>query len=161
MKQIDEYRMNLMERLEAAAKMFRAECLAIKDLQAPIEENGWNVHQIAMHTRDVDKLVYGLRARRTAVEENPEFENFDGDTYMAQHYDVSEPLRELLDGFVRNVEALIELLRALPVENWSRLSRHPTLGSGLTLQSWVEKDLAHIDEHLESVKKQKLKQSDR
>jgi len=34
------------------------------------------------------------------------------------------------------------------------VSRHTTLGSGLTLQSWVEKDLAHIEEHLETVRKQ-------
>jgi hypothetical protein len=27
------------------------------------------------------------------------------------------------------------------------------LGSGLTLQSWVEKDLAHIEEHLATVEK--------
>jgi hypothetical protein len=54
---------------------------------------------------------------------------------------------------VGSVQALIELLRALPAAGWSRLSSHSKLGSGLTLQSWVEKDLAHIEEHLETVKK--------
>jgi len=73
---------------------------------------------------------------------------------MAEHYDAKESMQELLEGFVENVVALIELLRALPVEGWSRLSSHATLGSGLTLQSWVEKDLAHIEEHLETVKNQ-------
>ena len=157
MKELLEYRMNLMERLEDAAKAFRAECLAVKDPYAPLEESGWNVHQIAVHTRDVDKLVYGLRVRRTAMEDNPEFPNFDGDAYMAENYDPNESLSEVLNGFVENIEALVELLRALPGEAWSRLSRHTTLGSGLTLQTWVEKNLAHIEEHLAAVKIQNNK----
>lgn len=153
MKELSEYRMKLIDRLSGAANEFRAECLALKDPYAPLEEGGWNAHQVAVHTRDVDKLVYGLRARRTALEENPEFQNFDGDAYMAENYDPTESLSEVLDGFVESAEALAEMLRALPVEAWSRESRHATLGSGFTLQAWVERDLAHIQEHLESVKK--------
>lgn len=155
MKELNEYRISMLQRLEEAAKAFRTEALAVKDPFAPLDKEGWNVHQIAVHTRDVDKFVYGLRVRRTAVEDNPEFLNFDGEAYMATHYDSKESLSELLNGFVENVEALIELLRALPIEGWSRVSSHSTLGGGLTLQSWVEKDLAHIEEHLETVKKAK------
>jgi hypothetical protein len=153
MKELTEYRVNLMQRLEDTANAFRAECLHVSDPYAPLNADGWNVHQIAVHTRDVDELVYGLRARRTAVEENPEFPNFDGDAYMAANYNSSEPLEEVLDGFIANVHALVELLRALPMEAWSRVSRHTTLGHDLTLQNWVEKDLAHIQEHLATVKK--------
>ena len=154
MKELTEYRENLIQRLEDSAHTFRSECLAVKDPYVPLDAQGWNVHQIAVHTRDVDELVYGLRARRTAVEDNPEFPNFDGDAYMAANYNSTEPLSELLDGFVENVQALTELLRTLPMEAWSRVSHHPILGSGLTLQTWVEKDLAHIEEHLETDREQ-------
>lgn len=154
MKELEEYRVNLMQRLEDVAHAFREECLAVGDPYGPVETGGWNVHQIAVHTRDVDKSVYGLRVRRTALEENPEFPNFDGEAYMAEHYDARESLHELLNGFVQSIEALVELLRALPPEAWSRVSQHTTLGTGLTLQTWVEKNLAHIKEHLEEVKKQ-------
>jgi hypothetical protein len=154
MKELAEYRMNLMKRLEDSAKAFRDECFQVKDPYAPLDANGWTVHQIAVHTRDVNELVYGLRARRTAVEENPEFLNFDGEAYMSANYNSNEQLEELLNGFVDNIHALVELLRALPMEAWSRVSRHTTLGSDLTLQTWVEKDLAHIEEHLETVKRQ-------
>jgi len=153
MKELLEYRTNLIDKLATAAKEFRAACIAVQDPYAPLEEGGWNVHQVAVHTRDVDKLVYGLRARRTTLEDNPEFQNFDGIAYMAEHYDAGEPLDELLDGFVVSVQYLTENLRALPSEAWSRESRHATLGGGFTLQTWVERDLAHIKEHLESVKK--------
>jgi hypothetical protein len=89
------------------------------------------------------------------VEENPEFQNFDGEAYMAEHYDASESLRGMLDGFVENVESLAEMLRDVPVEAWSHESRHATLGSGFTMQTWVEKNLAHIEEHVGTVKKAK------
>jgi hypothetical protein len=152
MKELEEYRTKLIERLEYTARAFREECLAVQDIYAPLEPGSWNVHQIAVHTRDEDKFVYSLRVHRTAREENPEFPNFDGETYMAEHYNTQEPLNELLNGFVQSVESLAQYLRGLPPKAWSRLSRHTALGSGLTLQSWVEKDLAHITEHLEEVK---------
>ena len=157
MNELEEYRVNLMAKLEEMAKAFRDECLAVQDPYARLEDGGWNVHQIAAHTRDVDRVVYGLRIRRTALEDNPAFSNFDGEAYMVENYDPTEPMPKLLNGFVQSVKALVELLRALPPEAWSRLSRHTTLGSGLTLQTWVEKNLAHMREHLEEVKKSKIK----
>ena len=152
MKELAEYRMRLQQRLEDAASEFRAECLKTGDPSAPSGADGWTVHQVAVHTRDVDTLVYGLRARRTALEENPEFQIFDGEAHMAATYNPDEPLQEVLDALVENVRALVQWLRTLPVEVWSRVSRHTTLGSGLTLQTWVEKDLGHIEEHLEALK---------
>jgi len=155
MKELNEYRTQLVERLIAAGENFRAECLAVRDPFAPLEEGGWNTHQVAAHARDVDKMVYGLRAKRTAIEDNPEFQSFDGDQYTAEHYNAKESLSEMMDGFVESVVSLAEVLRGLPVEAWARESRHATLGSGFTLQTWVERSLAHIEEHVETVKKGK------
>ena len=155
MKEVEEYRTQLIEKLAAAARNFRAECLAVKDRFTPLEEGGWNTHQVAAHTRDVDKMVYGLRAKRTASEDNPEFQSFDGDQYSAEHYNANESLSEMMDEFVESVESLAGMLRGLPVEAWARESRHATLGSGFTLQTWVERNLAHIEEHAASVKKGK------
>ena len=153
MKELKDYRKRLIEKLVNTARDFRDASLRAKDPYESLEEGGWNIHQVAVHTRDVDKLVYGLRARRTIEEDNPQFQNFNGDAYMAEHYDASEPLGELLNEFVENVESLAEMLRNLPDEAWSRQSRHTTLGSGFTLQSWVERGLAHILEHVETVSK--------
>lgn len=155
MRELNEYRTLLIKKLVDSAKDFQAACLAVKDPFAPLEEGGWNVHQVAAHTRDVDQWVYGVRAQRTAKEDNPEFQNFDGDEYTREHYSANEALTTMLDGFVQNVEILAELLRGLPAEAWSRVSRHVKLGNGFTLQTWVERDLAHIEEHLETVKKAK------
>ena len=153
MKELNEYRTQLINKLVSVAKDFRSACLAVKDPYAPLEAGSWNVHQVAAHTRNVDQLVYGLRAQRPAQEDNPEFQNFDGDAYTREHYSANESLQEMLDGFVQNVETLAVTLCALPPESWSRVSRHAKLGNGFTLQTWVERDLAHIEEHLETVKK--------
>jgi hypothetical protein len=151
MRELTEYRRNLINRLVAAAREFQAECLAVKDAFTPLVPGGWNTHQVAAHTRDVDKLVYGARVRRTAAEDNPEFESFDGETHMAQHYSTAEPLEEILNELVNQVESLVGMLRDLPPQIWARGSSHVMLGRSLTLQSWVEKDLAHIEEHLKTV----------
>lgn len=153
MRELTEYRTNLTQRLAAAAGEFRSECLAVKDAFAPLEPGGWNTHQIAAHTRDVARLVYGARIRRTASENAPEFENFDGETYIAHHYSRDEPLDKILDELVSEGEDLAEMLQGLPPGDWARLSSHVMLGRGLTLQSWVEKGLAHIEEHLETVRR--------
>ncbi len=148
-----QYLRQLPERTAAAARDFRIACLAVKDPYKAIESGGWNVHQIAVHTRDVDKLVYGLRAQQTLAEENPFFTNFDGDAYMTTKYDPREPLADLLDGFVSSVTSLAKNLESAPERAWARTSTHETGGAGLTVQIWVERGLKHIEEHLETVKK--------
>jgi len=153
MKELLEYRANLITHMVSVVREFREACLAVKDPFIQLSPNEWNVHQIATHARDVHLLVYRFRAQRTAEDENPEFQNFDGDAYMAEHYDVNEPLSSIVDGFVASVESHALSLTRLPVEAWSRQSRHITFGSGFTLQTWVERDLAHIQEHLETIKK--------
>ena len=82
MKELFEYRVKMIERLSEAAQEFRTACMAIKD---PFEkvEGEWTLHQIASHTRDVDKLIYGVRIRQTLNEDNPEFKSFDADDWMA------------------------------------------------------------------------------
>ena len=153
MKELAEYRTRLIDKLIASANEFREACMAAHDPFKPLEEGGWNIHQIAAHTRDTDKMVYGLRARQTAEEHNPEFKNFDGEVYMREHYSANESLQEMMNGFLQSIESLAAILRNLPPEAWSRVSRHEKLGTDLTLQLWVERGLAHIEEHLETVKK--------
>jgi hypothetical protein len=155
MQELSEYRQHLLERMEVAAEEFRQACQAVSDPGAPLEAGGWNVHQIAVHVRDVDGLVYGMRLRRTVTEQDPEFENFDGEAWMAEHYDPGEPLEKILGGFVDNVGEQVAWLKGLPDQAWSRPSRHTAYGSSLTMQTWAERGLAHIEEHLAAVKRGK------
>ncbi len=152
MKELFEYRVKLIERLSGAAHEFQGACMAAKD---PFEkvDGDWTVHQIAWHTRDVDKLIYGARIRQTINEDNPQFKSFDADAWMVEHYNKDESLNRVLEELIVNIEELCQTLRELPREAWSRESSHETIGSGLTSQLWVERDLLHIEEHLLTVKK--------
>jgi hypothetical protein len=152
MKELLEYRTKLIARLNEAAREFRTACETVSDPFVKIED-GWTLHQIASHTRDVEKLVYSMRIERTAKEDNPSFKNLDADEWMAEHYNPQEPLAGILHEFTDNVNELCVILSGLPREAWSRESTHPEIGGGLTLQLWVERGLAHIEEHLRTVKK--------
>lgn len=154
MKELMEYREKLVGRLQEAAREFRAACESVGDPFAAMGDE-WNLHQIASHTRDVQKLVYGMRVTRTMSEENPRFEGFDADAWAAENYNPQEPLAGILQEFADAVDELCVVLSGLPREAWSRLSAHDELGGGLTLQLWVERSLAHIEEHLVAVKKLK------
>jgi len=152
MKELFEYRVKLMSRLAEAAQEFCSACRSCGDPFTKVEGE-WTVHQIASHTCDVNKMIYGVRIRQTLNEENPQFKGFDADTWMANHYNKDEPLENILSGFSANIDDLLNILQNMPREAWSRESRHEAMGDGLTLQLWVERNLAHIEEHLLTLKK--------
>ncbi len=151
MKELMEYREKLIARIGEAAREFCAACESFSDPFTNVEGE-WTAHQIASHTRDVDKMVYGERIRRTLNETNPEFKSFDADAWMAANYNKDEPLSKIVNDFLKNMEGLCKTLQAVPHEAWSRASRHETMGGELTLQLWVERNLAHIEEHLLALK---------
>jgi hypothetical protein len=152
MNQLLEYRSKLIDQLEAAAEEFRKACLGVRDPFKAVDEGSWNAHQVAVHTRDVEERVYGLRIRRTVEEDQPVFQDFDGDAWMAETYNPDEPLVSILDQLSASVKKTVSLLRELPPEAWSRESGHEIYGDGFTLQTWVERGLAHIREHADTVK---------
>jgi len=153
MKELIEYRSRLVERLAEAAQEFSSACEAGKP-EMHIEGD-WTLHQIAAHVRDFGRSAYGERVRRTMQEENPFFERFNADEWMTKYYNQDEPLRNILDEFKKNVEDLCRMLNEAPQDAWSRLSRHETMGGELTMQLWVERSLAHIEEHLQTITKSK------
>ncbi len=155
MKELLEYRVKMIARLAEAAQEFCLTCKVFSDPFTKVDGE-WTVHQIASHTRDVDKKIYGARIRRTLNEEKPEFKSFDADAWMAEHYNKDEPLENILSDFSVNMEDLRNILQTMPREAWSRESRHKTMGDGLTLQLWVERSLAHIEEHLLTLKNAKI-----
>ena len=154
MKELMEYREKLIARLEEAAKEFCEACESFGDPHTKTEGD-WSAHQLASHTRDVEQFVYGARIRQTMSEDNPMFKSFDADAWMEEHYREDEPLAEMLSGFKANIRELCGRLKDMPQEGWSRLSRHETIGGELTLQLWVERSLAHIEEHLKTLKSAK------
>ncbi len=152
MDTLKDYRHQLLERYQGVAEEFRQAVKQAADPLARTSDSDWTVHQIAAHTRDVERDVYGVRIRRTLEEDNPIFDSFDADAHMAEHYRPEEPLDSILDELVTLVHENVQRLRSLPAEAWSRPSRHVVLGDGFTTQTWVERALAHIEEHLQTIR---------
>ena len=150
MKELMEYREKLLLRLREAAAEFCEACRTPADPHGKTPD-GWSAHQIAFHVRDVDREVYGMRIRRTLSEENPLFNNFGPDEWMEAHYNHEEPLEKILSEFQESVKEVTDLLGNAQPGSWSRPSRHESLGRELTLQLWVERSLAHVEEHLGSL----------
>lgn len=151
-KELLSYRSQLIQRIQSAAQEFSDTCRAVKDPFAPVEAGGWNAHQLTAHTRDVQIHVYGLRARRTVDEDLPVFPNFDNDVWNAEHYHIDEPIAKIMDEFLADVRQMVPWLEGLPPSAWSRNSRHEINGD-FTMQTWVERMLAHIEEHLATIRK--------
>ncbi|NWF63181.1 MAG: DinB family protein [Chloroflexi bacterium] len=154
MQELIEYREKLIARMREATVEL---CEFCKSFQTPFEKAAgeWTVHQTAFHVRDVMREVYGLRIRRTLNEENPGFKNFDPDAWMAEHYNRSEAMEKILSEFSEDMLEVCAILARIPQEGWSRVSCHEALGSELTLQLWAERSLAHIEEHLDTLKNKK------
>lgn len=150
--ELHDYRKRLIDQIGLSADAFCAACRAVAEPFEPVEVGGWNTHQIAAHVRDVDAQVYGMRIRRSAAEDNPLFPNFDQDVWIAGHYHPEEPLETILGELSTSITSLVDMLRALPDPAWSRPSRHETNGD-FVLQTWVERALAHLKEHLETAEK--------
>lgn len=150
MKELMEYREKLIARLSEATKEFCETCESLGESKKIAD--GQTVHQIAFLVRDINQHLFGVRIHETLEEENPLFKDFDPDQWMQTHYREEEPLSEILDALSTNVQNICKLLNGMPQAGWSRLSHHELLGNELTLQLWVERDLAFIEEQLKTLK---------
>jgi hypothetical protein len=147
MEELLEYRQRMLEKVAKAGEQLEAAVSRIKDTSLPLETDGWNTHQLVAHMRDVNLQVYLPRLHRIVEEDNPQFENFDGEAWMADHYQPGEPIQKIVAEFGESCRSSAKWLAGLPVEAWNRSGRHLLIGKH-SLQWWLERTLAHISEHL-------------
>lgn len=145
-----DYRAKLLARTLAATKEFCSLCRQVRDPFQPLTPDGWSAHQMAAHVRDVDQQVYGSRLRRAVAEEHPVFKNFDGETWLTEHYNRNEPLEDILKEFQDSIHGLVGWLSSLSPADWSHATRHEVYGE-FAMQAWAERGLAHIEEHIFSI----------
>lgn len=147
MEELLEYRQRMLNKLGESGRFLESALLKINDPTQPLETGGWNAHQVVTHMRDVNLQVYVPRLHRIVEEENPLFEDFDGEAWMNLHYQPREPMQGLITEFGEQCQSTATWLRNLPNETWNRTGKHPTIGVH-SLQWWVERLLAHISNHL-------------
>lgn len=147
MEELLEYRQRLIKKIATAPLRIETALIQIKDASRPLENGGWNLHQVVAHMRDVNQHVYLPRLHRIMDEENPLFENFDGEAWMAKNYQPQESIQKVATEFKEQCQSSADWLNGLPLEAWNRAGQHPYFGKH-SLQWWVERTLAHINEHL-------------
>jgi hypothetical protein len=113
----------------------------------PRQDGSWNSHQILAHLRDVNREVYLPRLEQIAASSNPLFQEFDGERWMAEHYDPAEPMAALVREFKQQSKQTADWLESLPDETWERPGTHVSLGTH-SFQWWADRMVAHIGEHL-------------
>lgn len=150
MEELLEYRQRMLEQLVEAPRRLEKSLGEKDDLYQFLQPADWNAHQVIVHMRDVNQQVYLPRLARIVNEENPTFENFDGDAWMETHYMADEPAGKILKDFSNGCQNTFNIVKDLPSAGWNRPGTHPTLGKH-TLQWWLERTLAHISEHLEQL----------
>ena len=147
MEELLEYRQRMISRFAQVPGLIDQTISKIHDHAEPLEQQGWNVHQIITHMRDVNREVYLPRLHRIMSEEDPVFENFDGDDWMVNHYDPNESLDTIIKEFHEQCLSTADWLGGLAPDSWNRNGSHPTIGNH-SMQWWTERTLAHIFEHL-------------
>jgi hypothetical protein len=145
---LDDYRKRLLARYLQQPEDY-AERLAGLDPAAgrtPIKPGEWSAHQVLFHTASVDEQAYGPRLRRILLEDRPALEDYDGDGWMAEHYDPAAPMGVILERWRSTRRDYAAAVAEAPAEGWGRTGRQSYWGER-TLQWWVERAVAHADEH--------------
>ena len=142
------YRGRLLARYRDQVEGFAAHLARLDDAAArlPIKPGEWSAHQVLFHVCATDELAYGPRLRRILLEDRPALEDFASEAWFAGHYDAGEPARAILERWRSVRQTYAAEVEAAPRQAWSRTGRQSYWGER-TLQWWVERAVAHADEH--------------
>jgi hypothetical protein len=124
--------------------------IPVRRLRLSPPDGGWSAHQRAVHVRDVETQAYVPRVHRMLAEEDPRLVDFDAEAFMGEHYSSVEPAAQIVQDVVQARQGVRRVLAFDDARAWSRTGRHPALGV-CTLQAWVERAVAHLEEHLEQL----------
>lgn len=106
----------------------------------------WCIADVVAHLGHVEAL-YLDRLKRVVTQENP-YEPFIHPDPSA--HDLSRPLAELYEAFVRRRDATIGFLSGLSQRDWGRPLVHETIGP-TRLRDQVQELVAHDNVHLEQI----------
>jgi hypothetical protein len=145
---LDDYRQRLLDRYLQQPEAYAEHLAGLDDRAAltPIKPGEWSAHQLLFHTSSVDERAYGPRLRRILLEDRPALEDYDGDAWMAEHYDPAEPMGVILERWRSARQGYAAEVQAAPPEAWSRTGLQSYWGER-TLQWWVERAVAHAEDH--------------
>ena len=148
---LETYRRGLLDTYQAQVDGLRQALQSrAGDEHHPLEPGGWSPHQVAWHVRAVETQAYLPRLERLLTEDHATLQDFDGEGWMARHYTPDEAWERIVDELQTARRMMRRRLEISPDGVWSRVGRHSYWGSR-TLMWWVERSIAHLDEHIAHV----------
>lgn len=151
MQELLDYRQALLERFGGVVEDLQAAARRLEEGQfRSALEASRSAHPVIAHLLDVERQAYWLRMERILSEDCPQLPVFDAEAWARERYQPTEPLELILEEYAQLRRSELERLQFMPPGGWSRQGRHPAYGLR-TLQWWVEKSLAHSEEHLRSL----------
>ena len=149
MEEITAYRQQLLSGLLAVVNDVTQVVLALPPTawNASLELGSSTPHYTLAHLRELEIQVFNLPLHRFLIEDTPALLLFDDISWMEENYDPAEPASAILDEFSNLRRLEVDWLRALPLQGWSRIARHPWWGVR-ALQWWVELQLDVSHQHL-------------
>jgi DinB family protein len=154
MKQLLEYRAELLARLERQPAELAGAVNVVPEGEwtARRVSDGYTLHQLAAHVRDLEALAFLPRLRRILTEDYPALDAFPSHHWSAESYRPDEPMTDILAGFTRAREEALARLHSLPAEGWGRTGFHPPSGPR-TAQWWAERMYTHVQEHVDEIRR--------
>lgn len=149
MEELYDYRERLLERYRAIPDEFESRLARLSTAAGyqPQEPGGLKLRQVMAHVRDVEAESFLPRLERILSEETPLLSNINESGWMEARYRAGESLEDIFAEFRDLRSRELGRLRNMSQQDWNRPGRHPVWGLR-TLQWWVERSLAHNEEHL-------------
>jgi uncharacterized damage-inducible protein DinB len=150
--ELDEYRQKLLDRYAQVVDDFAdfLDHFPEERLDQPQGSDGWSVHSILAHVRDMEASAFLPRLELLLEQEQPYLERYDERQWLQENNPPKESVQEILESYRCLRERELSWLKDMEPEGWSRTGRHPTWGLR-TLQWWVERSLVHALGHLEAL----------
>ncbi|MGH2523740.1 MAG: DinB family protein [Anaerolineales bacterium] len=154
MNELQEYRIELLNRLERQPEEFSATLAALPEAQwfGWHVADGRSVHLVMAHVRDLEALAFLPRFRRVLTEADPILEPFPSHNWSTEQYNHAEPLAVMLADFARARAETVNLVHSLHPGDWSRRGFHPPSG-WRTAQWWAERMYTHAQRHLTDIRR--------
>lgn len=90
--------------------------------------NDWSLNEIVCHLRDAEREIHQMQIRLFDEEEDPFIPRPDAEVWARQRKYLSEDGRSALKEFSLARQTTLGILKASPLESWSRKARHSIFG---------------------------------
>ena len=147
------YRHGLLSHYVHQASLLAAplETLPEEAQHRPLAPEEWSPHQVVWHVHAVEMRAYLPRLVRLLEESEPLLADFDGEAWMAGQYTDSDSCASIVARVREARQEMRSRLGEAPVAAWARTGFHSYWGTR-TVMWWVERSIAHVDEHVRQLK---------